>query len=176
MPTADEPPTQPAASGGAPARKAVATEPTHSKASLRLWLRLLGCARDIEKILQNRLAAQFESTLPRFDVLSALDRHPDGLSMGALAAWLKVSNGNTTGIVRRLEEEGFVIRTSPDHDKRTAFVRLSPAGKAAFQAMAQAHETWLDGLLEALSDAELDALIRQLGGLKAAIARQREPR
>lgn len=142
----------------------------HSKASLRLWLRLLSCTMDIEKTLQSRLATQFETTLPRFDVLSALDRNPDGLTMGALAALLKVSNGNTTGIVRRLEEDGLIQRTSPEHDRRSAFVRLTEVGRHSFAAMAQQHEAWLDELFAKLSAKDLESLIVGVGGLRESVS------
>ena len=51
----------------------------HSKQSLRLWLKLLGCTMIVEKRLRARLDAEFATTLPRFDVLAALERHAQGL-------------------------------------------------------------------------------------------------
>ena len=42
--------------------------------NLRLWLRLLSCTTIAEKRLRRRLADQFDTTLPRFDVLAALER------------------------------------------------------------------------------------------------------
>src|SRR5579883_1727733 len=85
--------------------------PPHSKQSLRLWLKLLGCTLIVEKRLRARLDEDFATTLPRFDVLAALERHPHGLRMSALSEFLLVSNGNVTGVVSRLIEEGLVTRT-----------------------------------------------------------------
>jgi DNA-binding MarR family transcriptional regulator len=132
---------------------------------------MLGCTRDIEKLLQARLAVEFGSTLPRFDVLAALDRHPEGLTMGALAATLRVSNGNTTGVVRRLEEDGYVTRTTQSNDRRTAVVRLTPAGRTAFATMAAAHEAWVDDLFASLPAAELEALASRFAALRLEINR-----
>ena len=75
--------------------------------SVRLWLRLLSCAMIVEKRLKRRFADQFGTTLPRFDVLAALDRAPDGLTMGALSRALLVSNGNVTALVRTLVGDGW---------------------------------------------------------------------
>ena len=83
----------------------------HSKQSLRLWLKLLSCAMVVEKRLRARLDEDFDTTLPRFDVLAALERHAEGLKMSALSESLMVSNGNVTGVVTRLIEDGFVTRT-----------------------------------------------------------------
>ena len=46
-----------------------------SKDRLRLWVRLLRAARVIEGELRLRLINQFNTTLPRFDVMAAL--YPD---------------------------------------------------------------------------------------------------
>ncbi len=73
-----------------------------AKQSLRLWLRLLTCATTIEKKARAMLTLRFGTTLPRFDVLAALDRAPDGLTMSELSEHLLVSNGNVTAIVSRL--------------------------------------------------------------------------
>lgn len=43
---------------------------------MRLWLRLLTCTTVIEKRLKRGFADQYDITLPRFDVMAALDRHP----------------------------------------------------------------------------------------------------
>ena len=84
---------------------------TDSKQSLRLWLRLLSCTNTIEKKARAMLNARFGTTLPRFDVMAALDREPDGLTMSGLSELLLVSNGNITAIVARLVEDGLVTRT-----------------------------------------------------------------
>lgn len=97
----------------------------HSKASLRLWLRLLSCSMIIEQRIRGRLEKNFESTLPRFDAMAALEREPDGLTMGQLSAALLVSNGNVTGIVNRLTKDGMVVRTFESTDGRVASVRHS---------------------------------------------------
>ena len=73
-----------------------------SKARLRLWLRLLQSTRKIEAELRDRLRVNFSVTLPRFDVLAALYRKPEGMLMSELSRFLMVSNGNVTGIIDRL--------------------------------------------------------------------------
>ena len=48
---------------------------------LRLWLRLLTCTQLIEQTLRSRLRSQFETTLPRFDLMAQLERSPGGLKI-----------------------------------------------------------------------------------------------
>ena len=65
-----------------------------AKQRLRLWIRLLRASRAIEAELRERLRLEFGSTLPKFDVLSALERRPAGMTMTELSRFLMVSNGN----------------------------------------------------------------------------------
>lgn len=140
-----------------------------SKQRLRLWLRLLRATRGIESELRERLRKEFDVTLPQFDVMAALARKEDGMSMTELSRSLMVSNGNVTGIIDRLAAEKLVLRQAPANDRRSYIVRLTPKGAAHFAGMAKAHEIWVDGLLAEIGATESDALILQLETLAARV-------
>jgi len=139
------------------------------KRRLRLWLRLLTCSGLVERAVRRRLREEFAVTLPRFDLMAALDRAPAGLTMGELSARLKVSNGNVTGVVERLVGEGLVERTALPTDRRSYKVALTAAGRAAFAAMAERHEGWIDRLLGDLSDGEIEQLMGLLARLRRTV-------
>jgi DNA-binding MarR family transcriptional regulator len=141
----------------------------HSKQSLRLWLRLLSCSMIIEKRIRVRLEEDFSTTLPRFDVLAALEREPDGLTMSQLSAAMMVSNGNVTGVVGRLIEESLVIRTTESEDKRVATVRLTRKGREAFHRMAHVHEAWVDHMFVDLTEAQIEQLMKLLSTMRHSI-------
>jgi DNA-binding MarR family transcriptional regulator len=141
----------------------------HSKQPLRLWLRLLSCTVIVEKRLRSRLDADFGTTLPRFDVLAALERHPRGLKMSALSEFLKVSNGNVTGVVSRLIEDGLITRTVDRADRRSATVRLTRKGRDSFAKMAIANERWMESMFSDLSDSQSEELMRLLSHLRGSI-------
>ena len=113
-----------------------------------MWLRMLKSTRRVEAQLRERLRTEFNSTLPRFDVMAALARYDEGLKMSALSGVLRVSNGNVTGIVDRLAEEGIVVRVQVPGDRRASLVRLTQKGREVFAQQAAAHETWINELLE----------------------------
>jgi DNA-binding MarR family transcriptional regulator len=144
---------------------------TDSKQSLRLWLRLLSCTNTIEKKARAMLSARFGTTLPRFDVMAALDREPDGLTMSGLSELLLVSNGNVTAIVARLVDDGLVTRTRDKADRRVLRVKLTTKGRRDFRGFATAHEAWIDRLLADLADGEINQLLGSLGRVKASIER-----
>jgi DNA-binding MarR family transcriptional regulator len=140
-----------------------------SKQRLRVWLRLLRATRGIESELRERLRKEFDVTLPQFDVMAALARKEDGMSMTELSRSLMVSNGNVTGIIDRLTAEKLVLRQAPANDRRSYIVRLTPKGAAHFAGMAKAHEAWIDGLLSEIGTTESDALIAQLETLASRV-------
>lgn len=146
---------------------ASAEAPVATKDRLRLWIRLLRTSRIIESELRERLKTEFNSTLPRFDVMSALHRQTDGMLMSDLSRFLLVSNGNITGIVDRLVSDGFVARTRRDGDRRTSMARLTEAGVTEFRRMAAAHEAWVGELLEGVSIADSRTLASMLKSFRS---------
>jgi DNA-binding MarR family transcriptional regulator len=105
--------------------------------------------------------------LPRFDVLAALYRRRDGVTMTELSRMLLVSNGNATTVVDRLESDGHVRRTPSETDRRTVFVALTPPGVTLFERLAEEHEREISRLFGGLSEADLDRLteiLKRMGG------------
>ncbi len=139
------------------------------KLELRLWLRLLTCSNLIEQNVRGALRLQFDTTLPRFDLLAQLDRAPDGLTMSELSARMMVSNGNITGLADRLVDEGLVKRTPSQRDRRSSHISLTPAGKKAFDAMTPVHEGWVDRMMAGLSRQDMQQLFQLLGKLKQSV-------
>jgi DNA-binding MarR family transcriptional regulator len=133
-----------------------------NKQKLRLWLRLLRTSRSIEAELRRRFAAEFATTLPKFDVMAALSRAPNGMKMSELSRHLRVSNGNVTGIIERLVAEETVERLAQAGDRRATCVRLTDKGRTRFAAMAEAHAGWIAAILRDLSSAEVETLSRLL--------------
>jgi DNA-binding MarR family transcriptional regulator len=145
----------------------VVTARTAGKEKLRLWIRLLRASRTIEAELRERLSKEFATTLPRFDVLAALYRVPDGMLMSDLSRFLLVSNGNVTGIVDRLVSEGLISRARRNGDRRTSIVRLTPRGKDSFRTMAAAHERWVGELLADVSKTDAQRLASMLKAFRS---------
>lgn len=145
-------------------------------ASLRLWLRLLTCTQMVERGIRARLRERFSITLARFDLLAQLERHPQGLRMGELSRRMMVTGGNVTGLTSELVAEGLVARAPAPTDRRAHAVRLTPKGKAAFDAMAAEHEQWVIGMLADVAASDRASLHQLLGTLKRSVSRMQENR
>ncbi len=139
--------------------------------ALKLWLRLLTCTNLVEASLRARMRDRYASTLPRFDLLAQLDRHPEKLTMGELSSLMMVSGGNVTGLVRQLEAEGLVSRSSRPEDRRTFLVGLTAKGKAHFDTMAAQHEAWIVELFADLPHDSQEELMEALKAMKDSIRR-----
>jgi DNA-binding MarR family transcriptional regulator len=137
--------------------------------SLRLWLRLLTCTNLVENELRNYLRDEFASTLPRFDFIAQLERHPQGLRMGELSRLMMVSGGNVTGIATQLEKEGLIKREASEGDRRSFIVRLTTKGRRRFNRMAEDHESWVIDMFSGMDVSEIDTLHKLLGKLKAEL-------
>jgi DNA-binding MarR family transcriptional regulator len=134
--------------------------------SLKLWLRMLSCTVRIENEIRSRLRATFGITLPRFDLMAQLERHPDGLRMGELSRRMMVTGGNVTGITDQLEREQLVLRVPDPNDRRASAVRLTDAGRRAFAQMAAVHEGWIEELLRDIPGEDKGTLIELLSQMK----------
>ena len=139
---------------------------TDDHQALRLWLRLLTCSQLIEREVRARLQGRFDTTLPRFDLMSQLWRYPGGRKMNELSRHLMVTGGNITGIVDPLEKVGLVERNAEPADRRAYRVRLTRAGRKAFAEMARAHEGWIVELLGGLTRKEQAETYRLLARMK----------
>lgn len=138
--------------------------------SLKLWLRLLACSNQVQIEIRRRLRERFAVSLPRFDYLAQLHRHADGLRMNTLSRYLMVSGGSVTGLTDELEKDGLVQRDDDPDDRRSVRVRLTPAGRRAFERMAREHEAWVVELFGGL-DADRKRLVHEsLGRLRVHLA------
>ena len=123
-----------------------------------MWVRLLAVTRASEQHLREFLRVNHATTLPRFDVMAALWRKRDGVTMSELSRMLLVSNGNATAVVDRLEADGLVRRRPSEADRRTVFVALTPEGVERFEGLAAGHEGEVNALFARISDADLEGL------------------
>ena len=142
--------------------------------SLKLWLRLLACSTQVENEVRQRLRSRFGISLARFDYLAQLHRHVEGLSMSTLSRYLMVTGGNVTALTDELEREGLVQRDSDPEDRRSWRLRMTAAGRKAFERIAREHEQWVIELFAGLDSAQKQSLYEGLGRLRVQMAARQE--
>jgi DNA-binding MarR family transcriptional regulator len=140
--------------------------------AIKIWLRMLTCANLIETDIRSGLRTEFDSTLPRFDLLAQLERTPDGLLMNALSKRLMVTSGNITALADQLESEGFVERIAVPNDRRATKIKLTELGRRKFGQMAIVHEQWVAKMFSSLNRTEQEHLHGLLAKLKTSLAKR----
>ena len=127
---------------------------------------MLTCSQLIEKQVRAGLRDEFNTTLPRFDLMAQLEREPQGMKMNELSRRMMVTGGNITPVTDQLVKEGWVERMELPHDRRAWLVRLTPAGRSLFKKMAKRHEAWIVAAFSSLSQRDVHQLHELLGQVK----------
>jgi DNA-binding MarR family transcriptional regulator len=135
----------------------------------RAWLELVRCFSSIERVLMRHFAQNFNSSLPRYDVLTALALAPGGLTMGEVASMLMVTKGNITGVVRRLKEDGLVKKVTSKSDRRIQSVSISAKGRRLWGKMQADYDKIIAEVLSGQSNEELQTLTKVLEKTRASV-------
>lgn len=114
-------------------------------------------------------------TMPQAKVLYLVSV-PGGLRMSTLAARLGVTISTVSGVVDRLVESGLATRREDAADRRHVVVGSSAAGIALMERFREFNRRNLRGLLDRLTDAELETVERAYGIMARVAERAAEPR
>ena len=90
--------------------------------------------------------------------------------MSTLSRYLMVTGGNVTALTDELEREGLVQRDSDPEDRRSWRLRMTAAGRKAFDRIAREHEQWVIELFAGLDAAQKQSLYEGLGRLRVQMA------
>ncbi|MCH9693622.1 MAG: MarR family transcriptional regulator [Gammaproteobacteria bacterium] len=126
------------------------------------WLSLVRCFSSIERVLMRHFGQEYNSSLPRYDVLTALALDRSGLTMGDLAATLMVTKGNITGVVRRLEQEKLVLKNTSSKDRRVQSVKISAKGVRLWEKMHADYDRMISALMAGQTESQIQALVTTL--------------
>ncbi len=135
----------------------------------KTWMSLVRCFSSIESVLMRYFAQQYNSSLPRYDVLTALALHPDGLTMGDLSSMLLVTKGNVTGVIRRLQQDKLVLKKTSKTDRRVQSVTISKRGRALWEDMHADYDELISTLMAGLSASDSRSIIAALDRTRAAV-------
>jgi DNA-binding MarR family transcriptional regulator len=139
------------------------------KLALRVHVRLVSC-RNLLMRESKRSVERYGLTLPHFDALAELGRSGEGgFTFGELSRLLLVTSGNLTGIVDRLEAEGFVRREQDQEDRRIVRIVLTPNGRRLVDRVAPLHARDIQEALSFMPPEDLVALNDLLDALRRGL-------
>ena len=116
-----------------------------------------------------RMEARLGITGPQRLVVRILGYHP-GATAGELARALLLHPSTLTGILRRLEDHGLILRSQGEHDRRQARFRLTAAGRAVDRRNAGTVEAAVRRVLAGLPASKIESAAGVLRALEGELA------
>lgn len=118
----------------------------------RLFFRFFQTANTLHTV-GTRALEEFGVTTQQWSVLGALSRPQaaQGMGINELSRFLLVSRQNLTGLLTRLERDGYIERTTGEEDRRSRKVKLTPEGDRLWAALAGPIRDFYDQALKGFS-------------------------
>lgn len=114
--------------------------------------------KDSDAIFKN-----YGLTFSQYNVLRVLAKSTNGQNSVTNASKIMiVSSPNMTGIAKRLEKNGFIIRKNDPKDERITLLEITPKGKRAIENIKTAHEDNMETYLKSFSKEEKQTLLENL--------------
>lgn len=114
--------------------------------------------KDSDTIFKN-----YGLTFSQYNVLRVLVNSPDGRNSVTHASKIMlVSSPNMTGIAKRLEKSGFIIRKNDTNDERVTLLEITPKGKRAVENIDVAHKANMANYLNGFTNDEKRRLLEDL--------------
>lgn len=135
-----------------------------------LFSELVRLETELWDAVEGRLRSDHGITLPFFEFMQIIARHPN-CRVQDIAAELSITVGGTSKIVDRIEASGFCARHANPSDRRSSILALTPAGKRLLPKITATVDEELGvRLAPVLSGGSLEELIRTLSGLRGALS------
>lgn len=99
--------------------------------------------------------------LTDFMILEAL-LHKGAMPVNTIAGKVLLTSGSMTTAINRLTEKGLVERRQDETDRRCFQVHLTAPGRKMIEAAYARHEQNLEEMVDVLTEAERDELVRLL--------------
>lgn len=117
---------------------------------------------ELEKDANNSLRAS-NLTLSQISVLIELDETAEKkMSMKQMEKRVHVAQSTLAGVVKRLEEKGFVESMGSENDRRVKVIRITEKGRECCRAAEKSTDEAENRLLSNLTDVEKQILISLL--------------
>ena len=123
---------------------------------------LIGIVRAAENF-KRTLSAIFRRnglTFQKYNVLRVLETSENGRnSMSGVSRIMLVPGANITGIAKRLEKDGFIIRKSDSNDERITLLEITLKGRKTLQNIEKEKDRAIGIILKPFSHHELADLL-----------------
>lgn len=126
---------------------------------------LMGIVRVAEIFKRNHSAVfrNYGLSFPQYNILRVLEASDKGCNkMSNVSRIMLVPGANITGIAKRLEKDGFIIKKSDSGDERVTLLEITPKGKRTLKNIEKEKDEWLEIMLHNLTDNQKHDLLDKI--------------
>ncbi len=126
----------------------------------------------IQEAIRARYVRQitpYKLTVTQFKALQHLHWHDEGLSIGELSGHLGLTSSTVSGIVDRLQRDGWIERKRDPRDRRRVTVKLTPKGEELFEQKPRSTEDFWRETIARLDEEERVSLLKILSRLRGVM-------
>lgn len=142
--------------------------------SLTLNEKLLMSVVRLAESFKKRSSAIFKNyglTFAQYNVLRVLNSSESGTNtVTNVGKIMLVTGANMTGLAKRLERDGYLIRKGHPHDERVTLLEITPKGKQALQNIEREKEDTINYFVGSFDDEQKQAMLEQF---RKMVGRQR---
>jgi len=118
------------------------------------WLAVVKCYLKCQKVMNQKLA-RLDLTTAQHEILMNVFHKP-GSSQQQLSDRLLVVKSNTSALLKKLSERGFIERRKSNQDGRQQLLFLTPHGLAKLQQSMAVQIEVVQAMTQVLSDQEIE--------------------
>jgi DNA-binding MarR family transcriptional regulator len=120
-------------------------------------------AAEIFKRSHSAIFRDYGLSFPQYNILRVLDASRNGINrISEVSRIMLVPGANMTGLTKRLEKNGFIIRKSDPKDERVTLLEITPKGKRTLKNIEQEKDRTTVIMLEGFSRQDIKGLLDNL--------------
>ncbi|MCX7965828.1 MAG: MarR family transcriptional regulator [Syntrophorhabdaceae bacterium] len=120
----------------------------------KLLMAVVRAAETFKRIVSSILR-KYDISFPQYNVLRVLDASKDGrCKIKDICRVMLVPNANITGISKRLEKNGFILRKSDPNDERVTILEITEKGKETLASIEKSRDENMHAMLNGFTDEE----------------------
>jgi DNA-binding MarR family transcriptional regulator len=120
-------------------------------------------AAEIFKRTHSVIFRNYGLSFPQYNVLRVLYASRNGMNkISEVGRIMLVPGANMTGIAKRLERDGFIIRKSDSNDERVTMLEITPKGKRTLNNIEKEKDRSIELILKGFSQKEKTGFLGNL--------------
>jgi MarR family 2-MHQ and catechol resistance regulon transcriptional repressor len=122
---------------------------------------------DLFENISNQFFYKYDISNAKFNVLVVLLKgNKAGIMLSEIGEQMIVSKANITGLIDRLQRQGYVKRIRDNIDRRKIMAVMTPEGKAFTEKLLEDYREWIVNITNITNDEEKEQLIKILKKLR----------